>query len=132
MLKHEDVTGAIIKAFYKVYNTLGFGFLERVYENAMLVELRRQGLDVRAQLPVTVYYEDEPVGHYYADLMVNGVVIVELKAASDLNADHCKQLVNYLKATHLEVGLVLNFGPKPEFERRIYDTARRTPELPEP
>lgn len=119
-LIHRELTSKIISCFYKVYNTLGYGFLERVYENAMRVELERQGLAVAAQVPIRVYYEGVVVGDYVADLCVENAVIVELKAASKLEKAHEAQLMNYLRATGMEVGLLLNFGPKAEFLRRIY------------
>ncbi len=119
--KHADVTGQILKAFYTVYNELGYGFLEKVYENAMAIELRKLGLSVVQQAPITVFYDGQIVGEYSADLLVEDKVIVELKAARAIADDHEAQLLNYLKATEYEVGLVLNFGPKPEQRRKIYD-----------
>jgi GxxExxY protein len=124
-LKHADVTALIIKAFYTVYNTLGYGFLEKVYSNAMAIELRKLGLEVIQEARIAVYYERELVGEYSADLLVGGVVIVELKAAKRLLEEHEAQLLNYLKATPYEVGLVLNFGPKPEFKRKAFDNDRK-------
>ena len=124
-LKHEDVTEGIIKAFYHVYNALGYGFLEKVYDNALCHELRRYGFRVDSQLPITVWYQGIAVGEYYADVVVNHCVIVEIKSATTLVAAHEAQLVNYLKATNMEVGLLLNFGPKPEFKRKIF--SHRTP-----
>ncbi len=123
---HEDVTGKIIQAFYKVYNTLGYGFLENVYSRAMVVELARMGLRVIQQMPIHVYYEGVNVGLYYADLCVEDKVIVELKAAETLAKAHEAQLLNYLRATSIEVGLVLNFGPQPNFVRKIYSNSRKT------
>jgi GxxExxY protein len=117
---HADVTDKIIKAFYKVNNTLGYGFLEKVYENAMAIELRKIGCQVWKQKNIKVYYEGEEVGDYYADLLVDNKVIVELKAAESLCEDHETQLINYLKATQIEVGLLLNFGKKAEFRRKIF------------
>jgi GxxExxY protein len=124
-LKHADVTELIIKAFYTVYNTLGYGFLEKVYGNALAIELRKLGLEVIQEARIAVYYEGELVGEYFADLLVDGVVIVELKAAKRLLEEHEAQLLNYLKATPYEVGLVLNFGPKPEFKRKAFDNTRK-------
>jgi len=118
-LKHSEITGKVIKAFYKVYNTLGYGFLEKVYENAMLIELKKMGLKCSNQMPVIVYYDDLIVGDFVADILVEELVIVELKAIEALAPIHETKLVNYLKATELEVGLLLNFGPKPVFKRRI-------------
>lgn len=124
-LKHADVTELIIKAFYTVYNTLGYGFLEKVYGNALAIELRKLGLEVIQEARIAVYYERELVGEYFADLLVGGVVIVELKAAKKLLEEHEAQLLNYLKATPYEAGLVLNFGPKPEFKRKAFDNTRK-------
>lgn len=118
--KHKDLTEKIIKAFYKVYNTLGFGFLEKVYENAMFIELRNMDLFVEKQRRIKVFYEGNVVGDYCADLAVEDKVIVELKAAEALCEDHEFQLINYLKATEIEVALLLNFRKKPEFRRKIF------------
>ena len=123
--KHAEITDKIIAAFYKVYNTLGYGFLEKVYENALVIELRKQGLEVVAQAPVTVFYEEHVVGEYFADLFVANAVIVELKAAKDLADEHEAQLLNYLKATPHEVGLLLNFGPQPQFKRKAFENTRK-------
>lgn len=118
--KHSDITEKIIKGYYKVYNTLGYGFLEKVYENSLFMELREMGLMVEKQKPISVKYEGKEVGEYYADLVVNGYVIVELKAAESLCEEHEYQLINYLKATDIEVGLLLNFGKEPEIRRRVF------------
>jgi len=123
--KHTDITELIIKAFYKVYNTLGYGFLEKVYRNAMAIELRQLGLEVISESRILVYYDGEVVGEYFADLLVAGVVIVELKAVKKLLDAHKAQLLNYLKATPYEVGLLLNFGPQPEIKRRAFDNSRK-------
>lgn len=117
---HKDITSAIIQAFYKVYNTLGYGFLEKVYENAMRIELIKSNLQVEQQKNIKVYYESEQVGDYFADLLVNNLVIVELKAAESICEEHETQLLNYLKATNIEVGLLLNFGKKAEIKRKIF------------
>ena len=122
---HEEITSQIIKAFYKVNNVLGFGFLEKVYENAMKLELTKMGLKVERQKNIQVYYEKNEVGNYFADLLVNGVVIIELKAAESLCEEHEAQLINYLKATNIEVGLLLNFGKKAEFRRKIFTNDRK-------
>ena len=124
-MKHENLTNLIIKAFYQVYNTLGFGFLEKVYENAMRIELRQMGLFVEQQKRINVYYNSELVGDYYADLEINNVVILELKAHENIIEEHENQLVNYLKATEIEVGLLLNFGKKPEIKRKIFDNSKK-------
>lgn len=122
--KHADITEKIIQAFYKVYNTLGFGFLEKVYENAMFIELRAMGLLVEKQRRVRVFYKGQEVGDYFADLIVNEKVIIELKASEALGEEHEYQLINYLKATEIEVGLLLNFGKKPDFKRKIFSNVR--------
>jgi len=119
-LLHGEVTAAIIKSFYHVYNTLGYGFLEKVYENALKISLAKAGLAVRQQVPISVCFEGEEVGEYYADLLVNEVVILEIKSAKAIAADHEAQLTNYLKATGRQVGLLLNFGPQPEFKRKVF------------
>jgi GxxExxY protein len=123
--KHSEITEKILAAFYKVYNTLGYGFLEKVYENALAIELRGMGLRVVQQEPITVYYGGQVVGEYFADLTVEGRVLVEIKAARDLVAENEAQLLNYLKATPYEVGLLLNFGPKPQHIRRAFDNTRK-------
>jgi GxxExxY protein len=125
MGKHSNITGQIIQAFYSVYNTLGYGFLEKVYENALVIELRRQGLVVSAQQPISVYYQNQVVGEYIADVVVEDCVIVELKAVKKLAEEQEAQLLNYLKATRYEVGLLLNFGEKAEVDRKIYDNYRK-------
>jgi GxxExxY protein len=116
---HSDITERIIEAFYKVYNILGYGFLEKVYENAMRIELQKKGLKVIAQKNIRVNYEGVEVGDYYADLIVNDLIIIELKEAETLCIEHEAQLINYLKATNIEVGLLMNFCKKPEFKRKI-------------
>jgi len=118
--KHSEITEKIIKAYYKVYNTLGYGFLEKVYENALFIELVAMGLSVEKQGQIKVYYEDEEVGEYFADLTVEESVIIELKASEALCEEHEFQLINYLKATDIEVGLLLNFGKKPAFKRKVF------------
>ncbi len=117
--KYSEITELIIKAFYNVYNKLGYGFLEKVYENGMMIELKRLGLKVEKQKPIKVFYDEFEIGEYFADLVVNDSVIVELKAAENLLPEHEAQLVNYLKATDIEVGMLLNFGKEPKFKRRV-------------
>jgi GxxExxY protein len=126
-MKHDNVTERIIAAFYKVYNTLGWGFLEKVYQGAMEIELRKHGLAVTPFQKIDVFYEGVRVGEYVADLVVEGCVIIELKAVEAIAPAHEAQLLNYLKATNIDVGLVLNFGPKPQFRRKVYETARVAP-----
>lgn len=119
-LKHKDVTDGIIGAFYHVYNALGYGFLEKVYENALSHELKLRGFMVAVQEPIAVWYKGVAVGEYFADLLVNRCVIVELKSGVGLSTAHEAQLINYLKATGMEVGLLLNFGPKPQVKRKVF------------
>ena len=123
--KHKALTKQIIGAFYTVYNTLGYGFLEKVYENALAIELRALGFKVEQQARIAVYYAGEVVGEYYADLLINDTVIVELKATRAIAPEHEAQLLNYLKATPFEVGLILNFGPEPQIKRKTYDNERK-------
>lgn len=118
--KHSEITDKIIKAFYKVYNTLGYGFLEKVYENAIFIEIEKMGLLVTKQDSIIVYYEEKEVGAFFADLIVENTIIIELKATEFLREEHECQLINYLKASEIEVGLLLNFGKKPEIKRKIY------------
>ena len=122
---HQDLTERIIKCFYEVYNQLGYGFLEKVYEHSMMIELAREDLQARNQVPIKVQYKGELVGDYFADIIVNEVVILELKAAESVVEEHELQLINYLKATNVEVGLLLNFGRKPELRRKIFTNDRK-------
>jgi GxxExxY protein len=122
---YGEITELIIKAFYKVYNILGYGFLEKVYENAMKIELTKKGIEIEQQKNLKVYYDFKQVGDYYADLIANGLVIIELKAAEAICEEHEAQLLNYLKATDIEVGLLLNFGKKPEFKRKYFTNDRK-------
>ncbi len=120
MLKHKELTDIILRSFYDVYNDLGHGFLERVYQNAMFIALQEAGLTVDTQYRIKVYFRRKEVGEYFADIIVNEVVILELKAATCLLNEHELQLTNYLKATDIEVGLLLNFGKEPEFIRKMW------------
>lgn len=120
-LKHHELTRRIIGCFYDVYNALGHGFLEKVYENSLAIELRKQGLQVDQQQPIRVYYDNELVGEYFADLVVDAKVIIEVKAVKNLAEDHKAQILNYLKATEYEVGLLLNFGPSAQKDRMVFD-----------
>ena len=124
-IKHKKLTEKIIKIFYKVYNTLGYGFLEKIYENAMMIEFKRENIPAVPQYAIKVVYQNEVVGEYFADILVDGKVIVEIKAARNLGLDNEAQLLNYLKATDKEVGLLLNFGPKPEIKRKVFDNFRK-------
>ena len=116
---YSEITDLVIKAFYNVYNKLGYGFLEKVYENGMMIELKRLGLNAEKQKQLKVFYDEFEIGEYYADIIVNDCVIVELKAAEAICPEHEAQLVNYLKASDIEVGLLLNFGKEPKFKRRV-------------
>jgi GxxExxY protein len=120
-MKHEDLTGKIIEAAYKVHNTLGFGFLENVYQNALMVELEKTELKAEKEKTVQVNYDGFLVGDYKADIVVEDKVILELKAVKDLHSTHEAQLVNYLKATDMEVGLLINFGKSVEIRRKVLD-----------
>jgi GxxExxY protein len=120
-MKHEELSQKIIKVFYQVYNELGFGFLERVYQNAFYLALKQENLDVEPQKKIKVWFRGFEVGEYYADLIVNDLIIIELKAAECLVEEHEAQLLNYLRGTGIEVGLLLNFGKKPEIRRKVYD-----------
>lgn len=122
---HENITKKIIEAFYKVYNQLGYGFLEKVYHNAMLIELNQMGFECKSQHRIKVYYDEFQVGDYYADIIVDDSVIVENKASEGLCEANENQLINYLKATDIEVGLLLNFGKEPEFRRKIFTNDRK-------
>ena len=109
-MEYEDITEKIIGCAYRVYNKMGYGFLESVYENCLLIELHKAGLNVKSQMPITVYYEDEIVGKFVADMMINNDIIIELKSVRKIVKAHEVQLVNYLVATGKPVGLLINFG----------------------
>ena len=121
----KEETEEIIAAFYDVYNSLGYGFLEKVYENALCQELRRRNFLCEPQYKILVYYKKCVVGEYYADLFVNGHIILELKAVDKLCPEHELQLINYLKATDIEVGLLLNFGERPQVRRKIFTNDKK-------
>jgi len=123
--KYKELTEKIIEIFYKVYNNLGYGFLEKVYENAMMLAFKKENIPAVSQYAIKVFYEDEIVGEYFADILVDSKVIVEIKAARNLTLENEAQLLNYLKATDKEVGLLLNFGPKPEIKRKVFDNFRK-------
>jgi len=119
---HQEITHKIIQSAYNVHNTLGAGFLEKVYHNALVIELQEVGLQVESQFPVPVFYKNKQVGDYYADLLVEQCIIVELKAIEQLHPSHEVQLVNYLVGTGIDIGLLINFGTSVEVKRkfRIY------------
>lgn len=121
ILKEEKLTEQIIKAYYKTYNSLGYGFLEKVYENTMIIVLQQLGLHGKRQTPIKVYFENYLVGEYFADIIVKTKVILELKAAEALCKEHEAQLMNYLRATDIEIGFLFNFGVKPQFIRKVFE-----------
>jgi GxxExxY protein len=124
-LLHKDLTGDVLKLFYEVYNELGFGFLERVYQNALYYELKSNHFQVEVQKRIKVYYKEIEIGEYFADIIVNNTLILELKSTESISKEHHAQLTNYLKATDYEVGLLLNFGKKPEFIRKVYQNNKK-------
>lgn len=123
--KHSELTSAIIKSAYYVYEYHGFGHAESVYENSLAIHLRKQGFKVIAQQPIKVYFEKELVGNFKADLTVEDTVIIELKAVEKLHPRHEVQLVNYLKSTEIEVGLLINFGEEIVIKRKVFDNDRK-------
>ena len=125
ILKEAALTQRIMDTFYAVYNELGHGFLESVYESALCLALTQAGLRVERQKPIQVWFRGEVVGEFKTDIVVEGRVIVETKAAKSLDSAHEAQLLNYLRATDIEVGLLLNFGERPEVRRLVYDNSRK-------
>lgn len=123
--KHWDLCHEIVGVFYAVYRELGYGFLEAVYEEALARALREAGFDVQRQFPTPIWFRGAIIGEYKADLLVNGAVLLELKAAQGIEAAHKAQILNYLRATEVEVGLLLNFGPKPQFHRFVFENNRK-------
>ena len=121
----QELIDIILKQFYRIYNDLGYGFLERVYQNALYFALVEQGLKCETEKPIKVYHDGHVVGDYRADLFVEVSVILELKACEELNPAHEAQLINYLKATEIEVGYLLNFGKKAKFSRKVYSNNRK-------
>ena len=122
---HEKLTERIIGAFYDVYNELGHGFLEAVYREAMVVALSQAGIKVQREVALPVFFRGVRVGDYRADLIVEGLVVVELKCAKTIDASHEAQTLNYLRATSLEIALVFNFGTKPQFRRLAFKNDRK-------
>jgi len=123
--KHKEITDKIIKSFYEVYNELGHGFLESIYERALYIVLKSQDMNVERQKDITVYFREHIVGELRVDMIVAEKVIVEIKAVRELAPEHKAQLINYLKATDIEVGLLINFGQRPEIKRFIFDNKRK-------
>ncbi len=126
---YSELSDNIINCYYKVYNTLGFGFLEKIYQKSLEIELRKSGLIVESQYPIKVYYDNSIVGEYYADIFVESKIIVEIKAIEILVKESELQLINYLKSTNVEVGLLLNFGKKPEVKRKVYTNDKKNFEI---
>ena len=124
-LQQADLTDQIINVYYTVYNALGYGFLEKVYETAMFQEFERRGFRVESQRQIQVYFSGKLVGDYYADLVVENRVVLEIKAAEAMHDAFVAQLQNYPRATPCEIGFVFNFGKKPEFERRYFSNRRK-------
>ncbi len=123
--KHQELTQAIIQVFYDVYNELGHGFLESVYEEAMAIALTQHGVKAARQCPLPVWFRGQQVGDFRADLVVGDAVIVELKAARTLEPAHEAQLLNYLRASNIEVGLLLNFGPSARVKRMVFGNEKK-------
>jgi GxxExxY protein len=123
--KHKDLTEKIIGVFFEVYNELGHGFLESVYEKSMAITLSNCGLAVQRQVQIPVWFQGHKVGDFVADVLINEAVLLELKAVRALDPSHEAQLLNYLRATDIEVGLLLNFGLKAEFKRMAFDNRRK-------
>ena len=124
-LKYGSITDQILRVFYDVYNELGHGFLESVYHRSLVLALRARGLEVRSRVSIPVWFRGERVGQFEADVLVEDCVLLELKAARMLDSSHRAQLLNYLRATEIEVGLLLNFGEKPEFKRLVFDNLKK-------
>ncbi len=123
---HEELSNKVIRAFYNVYNALGYGFLEKVYENALKFELELLDIKAEQQKQIKVHFKEKLVGEYYADLLVENAIILELKAAENICEEHQAQLINYLRATEIELGFLFNFGKEPEFKRKIFTNDKKT------
>lgn len=122
---YSKETGEILEAFYHVYNELGYGFLEKVYKNALYKELKKRGFDCSTERHIPVYYMGEIVGEFYADIIIGDKIILELKSVKTIAKEHEAQLMNYLRATDAEVGLLLNYGPEPQKRRIIFTNDRK-------
>lgn len=125
-LKHRELTQKIIGVFYEVYNELGHGFLESVYQKSLILALNETGLMVHSPVDIPVWFRGQQVGNFEGDVLVEKCVLLELKAAHTIHSSHQAQLLNYLRATDIEIGVLLNFGVKPEFKRLVYDNLRKT------
>jgi len=126
VLKHKELTHNIIRVFYDVYNELGHGFLESVYQRSLAMALQASGLEARSRVKIPVWFRGQRVGQFEGDLLVNNLILLELKVARCLDLSHQSQLLNYLRATDIEVGLLLNFGVKPEFRRLLLENSLKT------
>ena len=122
---YSDITNEVLNAFYDVYNELGYGFLEKVYKNALFNELTQRGIRCQKEHPISVYYKGVCVGDYYADIMIEDKIILELKAVKAILPEHLAQLNNYLRATNAEVGLLLNYGLEPQKKRVVFTNDRK-------
>ncbi len=125
LTKHQEITALILKDFFEVYRKLGYGLLEKVYRKPIMIELRKVGLRVAEEVSIPVYYDGQLISEYIADWVVEDKIILELKAVKVLPSEAEAQLLNYLKSTRYEVGLLLNFGPRPETKRKVYDNERK-------
>lgn len=130
MLKHRELSSKNISSFYEVYNELGPGFIESVYESALSMVLIDSGFSVKRQYPIDVHFREKIIGEFRADISVEEKVILELKSVSKIRTEHKAQLINYLKATDIDLGLLLNFGAKPEFQRYIFYKRRKPYKYP--
>ena len=124
MMKYQELTHQIIDAAYRVHKILGYGFLEKVYRNALMIELRKRGLQAECERALKILYASEVVGDYVCDIVVENKVIIELKAVKEISDIHEVQLVNYLKGTGIEVGLLINFGPSLQVKRKVLDSTK--------
>jgi GxxExxY protein len=124
-MKYKLITDKILDCFNSVYTTLGYGFIEDVYEKSLLIEMKKAGLKVETKQPVNVMYDSQVVGEYVADILVDGQVFVEIQAGRSLGVGYDSQMINCLKATDIEVGLILHFGPKAEVIRRLFDNDKK-------
>lgn len=122
---YQDLSDEIIHAFYQVYNTLGFGFAEKVYKNSLYIELQKLNLLCEVEKKIKVFYDNRVVGEFFADMVIENKIILELKAVETIIREHEYQVLNYLKASQIEVGLLLNFGKQPEIKRFIYTNDRK-------
>jgi len=123
--KHSELSEKIIRVFFDVHNELGYGFSEKVYQKAYGMALRENGMEVNEQVPIKVYFHGQLVGEFFADMVVNSLILLELKSVGAILEEHEAQLLNYLKATEFEVGYVLNFGKSATFKRKVFDNDRK-------